>query len=253
MDALRLIKTTRHALAEARTAQGVLLEARQAGLLTEAVGARIAEQDSGEIGALGQLLCDAGAHAAGCLDDPPGALGTLDTLDVLGPPGTDWAGGRARRLDDLGELDPVLCELCFLLHEVAEALVVLACGADAESVYWRCIDGVDAGADCKEVAAELLRAVRRANGLPPPEEDGPEYLDEGPFDVPAGRPGCSGEAVDSVDSVGAGDSVDLSATGSEDPSERLGPLLSVRLGPPIGTGAGARARAGAGAGAVGQP
>ncbi|MEV7180329.1 DUF6099 family protein [Kitasatospora sp. NPDC093679] len=88
-----------------------------------AVGARIAEQDSGEIGALGQLLCDAGAHAAGCLDDPPGALGTLDTLDALGPPGTDWAGGRARRLDDLGELDPVLCELCFLLHEVAEALV----------------------------------------------------------------------------------------------------------------------------------
>ncbi|MCU7824765.1 DUF6099 family protein [Kitasatospora sp. DSM 101779] len=233
MDALRLIKTTRHALAEARTAQDVLLEARQAGLLTEAVGARIAEQDAGEIGALGQLLCDAGAHAAGCLDDPPAVPDTLDTLDALGPPGTDWAGGRARRLDDLGELDPVLCELCFLLHEVAEALVVLACGADAESVYWRCIDGVDAGADCKEVAADLLRAVRREKGLPPPEEDGPEYLDEGVSDVSTGR------AADALSGPSADLPLGRGVSAQEDPSERFGPLLSVRLGPPVGAAAGA--------------
>ncbi|PBC79809.1 hypothetical protein BX265_4633 [Streptomyces sp. TLI_235] len=241
MDALRLIKTTRHALAEARTAQGVLLEARQAGLLTEAVGARIAEQDSGEIGALGQLLCDTGAHAAGCLDEQPAACDTLDTSD---PPGPDWTAGRAHRLDELGDLDPVLCELCFLLHEVAEALVVLACGAEAESVYWRCIDGVDAGADCKEVAADLLRAVRRENGLPSPDEDGPEYLDGGLFDpsaddVPDPPPGHLPARSTAGQTVGAaaGPGVDLAG-----PAEHPG-ALSVRLAPPVG----------AAAGSVGQP
>ncbi|WP_354640437.1 DUF6099 family protein [Kitasatospora camelliae] len=154
MDALRLIKTARHALAEARTVPDALHEAWQAGLLTEAVGARIADRETGEAGALGQLLCDAGGHAAACLDQPS------DDPDDPGGGDGEWAGGgRVERLDELGELEPVLRELGGLLHEVAETLVVLACGADGESLYWRCIDGVDAGAECKELVAELLRTL----------------------------------------------------------------------------------------------
>ncbi|MDH6125126.1 DUF6099 family protein [Kitasatospora sp. GP82] len=174
MDALRLIKTARHALAEARSVPDALAEAWQAGLLTEAVGARIAERESGETGALGQLLCDAGAHTVGCLEQPTTEAAADDGADQEWSRG-EWGGtGRAARLDELGELEPVLDELGRLLHEVAETLVVLACGADAESLYWRCIDGVDAGAECKDLVAELLRTVRKQS-----EDGGAESPDEG--------------------------------------------------------------------------
>ncbi|GAA2257383.1 hypothetical protein GCM10010430_46500 [Kitasatospora cystarginea] len=185
MDALRLIKTARHALAETRSASDALAEAWQAGLLTEAVGGRIAERESGELGALGQLLCDAGAHAVGCLEQPSGGAaaegGTEGGTEEEWSRG-EWGGtGRASRLDELGELEPVLRELGRLLHEVAEALVVLACGADGERLYWRCIDGIDAGAECKDLVAELLRAVRRQSGDSSGEaaEESTDFPDEG--------------------------------------------------------------------------
>ncbi|WP_405013303.1 DUF6099 family protein [Kitasatospora sp. NBC_01539] len=202
MDALRLIKTARHTLAQARTASDVLEEARQTVLLIEAVGIRIAHRETGEIGALGQLLRDAGSHAVACLARPP------DDTEEAGPrkdhagdphdrsaggarverPSADrTAGVRAERLDGLGELEPLLHELGSLLHEVAEALVVLACGADAETVYWQCIDGVDAGAECKDLVAELLRTVRRDSGAAP--QDAGEADDDRP---PAAGPGTAG-------------------------------------------------------------
>ncbi|MDH6578662.1 DUF6099 family protein [Kitasatospora sp. MAP5-34] len=171
MDALRLIKTARHALAEARTASDALTEAWQAGLLTEAIGARIAERENGEVGVLGQLLCDAGAHAVSCLDQPPTGPVPDDAacLDWNREDWNraDWSGtGRAARLGEVGDLEPALEELGRLLHEAAETLVVLACGAAAESLYWRCIDGVDAGAECKDLVAELLRTVRKDADTP---------------------------------------------------------------------------------------
>jgi len=190
MDALRLIKTARHALAEARTVPDVLAEAWQAGLLTEAVGARIAEREDGEIAALGQLLCDAGAHSVSCLDQPPTGPVADDGTDPEWSR-ADWVGtGRAGRLDEVGELEPVLEELGRLLHEVAETLVVLACGADAESLYWRCIDGVDAGAECKDLVAELLRTVRKGAGRDEGEDEGPDPMGPGPsmVVVPLGPP-----------------------------------------------------------------
>ncbi|MFF1874269.1 DUF6099 family protein [Kitasatospora herbaricolor] len=159
MDALRLIKTARHAMAEARDVPDVLLEAWQAGLLTEAVGSRLAERGDAEVAALGQLLSEAGAQVASCLEPSPESAAAVDF----------GGSGRASRLTDLGDLDPLLEELARLLHDATETLVVLACGADAESLYWTCIDGVDAGSECKDLVAELHRAVRRAE--PAGEED----------------------------------------------------------------------------------
>lgn len=200
MDALRLIKTARHALAEARTVPDALQEAWQAGLLTEAVGARIAEREIGEVGALGQLLYEAGAHAASCLEQP--------SEDSAG----GWPGGsRADRLGEIDALDPLLRELEALLHEVAETLVVLACGADAESLYWRCIDGVDAGAECKDLVVELLRTVRKqARG-----ESGP--------DEPVDRSGRGAQQAPGPPAAGPAD---------DRPGERVEPILVVSLAPP---------------------
>ncbi|WP_033818083.1 DUF6099 family protein [Kitasatospora sp. MBT63] len=215
MDALRLIKTARHALAEARTVPDALLEAWQAGLLTEAVGARIAGREAGELAALGQLLCDAGSHTAGCLEQPPDAEAEWSAQvegEWCGPDewSAEWSGnGRVERMSELGELEPVLLALGSLLNEVAETLVVLACGAEAESVYWRCIDGVDAGAECKDLVAELLRTVRRESGAPPGEQEG----SEGPEDVDEPQAGHLADGL--VDGLADG-LMDASAADSAD-------------------------------------
>ncbi|MEV4614499.1 DUF6099 family protein [Kitasatospora sp. NPDC049258] len=261
MDALRLIKTARHALAEARTVPDALLEAWQAGLLTEAVGARIAEGEGGERAALGQLLCDAGGHAAACLEPPPEtdprwagdpacADGACAGDGCAGDDGEacagdareaadDWSagwsagwsgGGRAGRLSELGELEPVLLGLGTLLHEVAETLVVLACGAEAESVYWRCIDGVDAGAECKDLVVELLRTVRREAGTPVPEAaEIPESVDAVPDEDDLDPAEASGEA--GAVRPGGGSTPGRTA---DRRAQRTAPILVVPLGPPGG-------------------
>ncbi|MFJ6140048.1 DUF6099 family protein [Kitasatospora sp. NPDC092286] len=219
MEALRLIRTARHALAEAREVPEVLAEARQAALLTEAVGARLSELDDGELAGLGRQLSEAGAHAAGCLDQT--------WSDRCAPPG--WGGsGRAGRLTDLGELAPALGELGGLLQDVGEALVVLACGADTESLYWTCIDGVDAGAECKDVVGRLRQTVGAAAG-----EEGADTA-SGPGGVADGAAGPPPPWA--------------SATG------RASPSLVLRLGPPVGgTAEGGAEQGGAAEGRAAPP
>ncbi|MER6299952.1 DUF6099 family protein [Kitasatospora sp. NPDC001539] len=154
MEALRLIRTARHALVEARHVSDVLAEARQAALLIEAVGARLAESEDDELTGPGQQLSEAGAHAAVCLDRSI-AKGAL------------VSGARAARLTELGDPAATLGALEELLREVGETLVVLACGAETESLYWTCIDGVDAVSECKDVAARLREAVGGGAGREP--------------------------------------------------------------------------------------
>ncbi|MFJ8475746.1 DUF6099 family protein [Kitasatospora sp. NPDC094011] len=152
MEALRLIKTARHALAEARHVPDVLAEARQAALLTEAVGALLTEsEEDDDLPGLGQQLSEAGAHAAIC-------LGRSVATNAL------VHGGRVGRITELGEPAVALEALDDLLREVGETLVVLACGADSESLYWACIDGVDAVSECKDVTARLIEAADRGGG-----------------------------------------------------------------------------------------
>ncbi|MET9398319.1 DUF6099 family protein [Kitasatospora sp. NPDC002965] len=218
MEALRLIKTARHALAETRNVPDVLAEARQAALLTEAVGARLAESDEGELAGLGQQLVESAAHAAGCLDQSGGDASAVTAFGV---------GGRAGRLTDLGDLGPALGELGGLLRDVGETLVVLACGADTESLYWTCIDGVDAGAECTDLVGRLLQAVGRVT-----EEDGPP-----------GEDGSTQENHTQENRVGA-DRTEEARAEEVCPQEkdgpvllapaagRRGPLLVVRLDPP---------------------
>ena len=153
MDALRLIRSTRHALGEARSVPEVLVEAWQACMLTEAVGGYLALHGEEPLRAGAQLLAEAGGHTGGCLDRPPG----------------DPAGfGRAAGLTGVAEPVVVLKELRGLVHDVAEALVVVACGADSEELYWQCIDAVDGAADCKDAVGGLLRTLGSEPGPEPP-------------------------------------------------------------------------------------
>jgi hypothetical protein len=152
MDAQRLIKSTRHALTEARSVPPALIEAWQACILVEAVATvaalALAERDlldGGGSGAaeIARALTEAAGHAV-----------------VRGPSHTDGGGpSRADRLSAVGDLVGTVRELRALIHETAEALIVLACGAQEQDLYWRCIDSVDAVAECQELATDLLRAV----------------------------------------------------------------------------------------------
>ncbi|MFJ5232046.1 DUF6099 family protein [Kitasatospora sp. NPDC088391] len=224
MEALRLIKTVRHALAEARAASDILHEAWQSGLIAEAVGARIADHDGEEFATLGQLLGEAGAHTASCLRQPP-----EPGLDD--PPGgfAGWSGpGLVERLTEIGELEPVLVELAALLDEMRESLVVLACGADTESLYWSCIDGLDAGSECRDLVAELLREQRRTTGgAEDYPEDGSEDGSEDAADGPDGGAGGGAEG-DGIAGEGAG-----RWPGG---ARREEPRLVVPLGPPVPAG-----------------
>ncbi|WP_377268988.1 DUF6099 family protein [Peterkaempfera sp. SMS 1(5)a] len=159
MDALRLIKSTRHALTQTRGVPEVLVEAWQACTLTEAVGGHLVLHGEEPLRAAAQRLLEAGGHAGGCLDRPP----------------EDWTGfGRVARLTELEDPALALRELRMLLHEAAEALIVVACGADTETLYWQCIDAVDAAAECRDAATELLRILH--------EESDPEFAD--PVETP---------------------------------------------------------------------
>jgi hypothetical protein len=155
MDALRLIKSTRHGLTEARSVPQVLAECWQACALAEAVAAvaalELMERElpdggcrSGGASAIARAVMEAAGHAAACVGRPP-----------------DDGGGpsRAERLTVLTDAAVTLRELCRLVQETAEALIVLACGAGEQELYWRCIDSVDSVAECQELAAQLLRAV----------------------------------------------------------------------------------------------
>src|SRR4051812_48899816 len=138
MDALRLIKSTRHGLTEARNVAQVLAEAWQACALAEAVAQALAKElaeptaplegaGSGAV-EIARAVAEAAGHAAACVGRPP----------------DDGAGAsRAERLSLLTDLPGTARELRILVQETAEALIVLACGATEQDLYWRCIDSVD--------------------------------------------------------------------------------------------------------------
>lgn len=184
MDALRLIKTTRRALAEARTVPGVLSEAWQGAALTQALAERICGHPVGEVADVARLLARAGRHAVGLLEA---------AADPVEPAG-QAAASRADRLSRVGELGPPLEQLRLLLVETAEALIAIAGSSDsvAQGAYWLAIDGLDASAECRSLVIELLRVLRRLAHEDGPvvdgEPDGDRRAGTGPRAAPSPGP-----------------------------------------------------------------
>jgi Family of unknown function (DUF6099) len=202
MDAQRLIKSTRHALTEVRSVPPALIEAWQACTLVEAVAATAAvglterallEGSSCGAVEIASALAEAAGHAAACVGRPP-----------------DDSGGpsRAERLSTVRDVEATVSELRTLIHETAEALIVLACGAAEQELYWRCVDSVDAVAECEELATELLRAVRAGRpdpgpapgsdpgsdpGLEPGSDPGPGREPRPAFETPWRQPADHGD------------------------------------------------------------
>ncbi|MFI5567403.1 DUF6099 family protein [Streptomyces sp. NPDC051740] len=151
MDAVRLIVTSRRALAASGGVRESLTEVWQAQALAQATGSRLAVVGPPELRGEALGLVELAGRGCGVLGTPELAPGEL----------------RAAQLTELGEPRPVLMHLGGLLGEVGIALVGLACSADDEAAYWRCMEAIDAADESRDRVQEMLRKLAdRDESLP---------------------------------------------------------------------------------------
>ncbi|GAA1433237.1 DUF6099 family protein [Streptomyces thermospinosisporus] len=151
MDAVRLIVTSRRALAASGGAPELLTEVWQAQALAQAVGSRLAVAGPPELRGEALGLTELAGRGCGVLDTPVIAPGEL----------------RAAQLTELGDARQSLTDLGGLLGEVGMALVGLACAADDEATYWQCMEAIDAADESRDRVLEMLRKLAdRDQSLP---------------------------------------------------------------------------------------
>ncbi|GAB2868132.1 DUF6099 family protein [Streptomyces deserti] len=151
MDAVRLIVTSRRALAASGDAPEILAEVWQAQALAQAIGSRLAVSGPPELRGEALGLTELAGRGCGVLDTPVLASGEL----------------RAAQLTELGDARQALMYLGGLLGEVGIALVGLACAADGEGTYWQCMEAIDAADESRDRVLEMLRRLAdREQALP---------------------------------------------------------------------------------------
>ncbi|MCT7356374.1 DUF6099 family protein [Streptomyces sp. 15-116A] len=151
MDAVRLIVTSRRALAASGGVPELLTEVWQAQALAQAVGSRLAVAGPPELRGEALGLTELAGRGCGVLDTPVLAPGEL----------------RAAQLTDLGDARQSLLYLGGLLGEVGIALVGLACAAGDEATYWQCMEAIDAADESRDRVLEMLRKLAdRDESLP---------------------------------------------------------------------------------------
>ncbi|MER7484390.1 DUF6099 family protein [Streptomyces sp. NPDC126497] len=149
MDAVRLIMTSRRALAAGGGAGELLTEVWQAQALAQAIGSRLAVAGPPELRGEALGLTELAGRGCGVLDIPD-----LDPGEL-----------RAARLTELGEPHPVLMHLGGLLGEVGIALVGLASSAEDEATYWQCMEAIDAADESRDRVLEMLRKLATHEAL----------------------------------------------------------------------------------------
>lgn len=151
MEAVRLIEATRTALAQCAAPHGVLAEAWQAQALAEAVGSHLALGGPHAVRADALGLREAGARAC----------------RALHARGRCAASIRAARLTTMHDPRDALTALSALLAEVGTALFGAAVAAQEETLYWQCVEAIDAADESGDRAAALLRrfAVPEPGGV----------------------------------------------------------------------------------------
>ncbi|MFE7974307.1 DUF6099 family protein [Streptomyces shenzhenensis] len=152
MDAVRLIVTSRCALAASSDAPQILAEVWQAQALAQAIGSRLAVSGPPELRGEALGLTELAGRGCGVLDAPD-----LDPGDL-----------RAAQLTELDDARHTLLCLGGLLAEVGIALVGLASAAADETTYWQCMEAIDAADESRDRVREMLRklAAREEAALP---------------------------------------------------------------------------------------
>ncbi|GGR70722.1 hypothetical protein GCM10010269_07040 [Streptomyces humidus] len=143
MDAVRLILTSRRALAGSGGRAGILKEVWQAQALAQAIGSRLAVSGPPEL--RGEALGLTELAGRGC--------------GVLGPPDLGPGDLLAARLTELDDARRALLDLGGLLGEVSIALVGLAGSLDDQGTYWQCMEAIDAADESRDRVLEMLRKL----------------------------------------------------------------------------------------------
>ncbi|MES5818470.1 DUF6099 family protein [Streptomyces sp. RG80] len=156
MDAVRLIVTSRRALAGSGGGPQILTEVWQAQALAQAIGSRLAVSGPPRLRGEALGLTELAGRGCGVLDTPD-----LDTADL-----------RAAQLTELGDARQVLLCLGGLLGEVGIALVGLACAADDEGTYWQCMEAIDAADESRDRVLEMLNKLANRDQALPEREAG---------------------------------------------------------------------------------
>ncbi|MGP4089924.1 DUF6099 family protein [Streptomyces sp. KR55] len=156
MDAVRLILTSRRALAASGDVTQTMTEVWQAQALAQAIGSRLAVSGPPEL--RGEALGLTELAGRGC--------------GVLGTPELDKGELRAAQLTELGDARQALLHLGGLLGEVGIALVGIACSAPDEGTYWQCMEAIDAADESRDRVLEMLRKLADREHVVPEREAG---------------------------------------------------------------------------------
>ncbi|MFF1546507.1 DUF6099 family protein [Streptomyces sp. NPDC058291] len=143
MDAVRLIWTSRRALADSGGRAEILTEVWQAQALAQAIGSRLAVSGPPELRGEALGLTELAGRGCGVLGSPD-----LDPGDLL-----------AARLTELDDARQALLDLGGLLAEVGIALVGLASSMDDQATYWQCVEAIDAADESRDRVLEMLRKL----------------------------------------------------------------------------------------------
>ncbi|MFG2722862.1 DUF6099 family protein [Streptomyces sp. NPDC048416] len=143
MDAARLLKVSQHALAQSRAVLDIVAEAWQAQALAQAIGGHLAASGPPELRGEARGLSEAGGRGCAVLDHP----------------GMRRAGIRAAQLSEVADAASALTSLSVLLGDVAMALVSVACATDDESLYWQCMEAIDAADESSDRVRGMLRRL----------------------------------------------------------------------------------------------
>ncbi|MFD5573563.1 DUF6099 family protein [Streptomyces cadmiisoli] len=156
MDAVRLILTSRRALAASGDVPQIMTEVWQAQALAQAIGSRLAVFGPPELRGEALGLTELAGRGCGVLDTPQ-----FDTEEL-----------RAARLTELGDARQALLSLGGLLGEVGIALVGIACSAPDEGRYWQCMEAIDAADESRDRVLEMLRRLADREPALPEREAG---------------------------------------------------------------------------------
>ncbi|WP_409469142.1 DUF6099 family protein [Streptomyces sp. HC307] len=156
MDAVRLILTSRRALAASGDMAQIMTEVWQAQALAQAIGSRFAVFGPPELRGEALGLTELAGRGCGVLDTPE-----LDTGEL-----------RAAQLTELGDARQTLLHLGGLLGEVGIALVGIACSVPDEGTYWQCMEAIDAADESRDRVLEMLRKLADREHVVPEREAG---------------------------------------------------------------------------------
>ncbi|WP_189531619.1 DUF6099 family protein [Streptomyces roseolilacinus] len=188
MDAERLISISRSDLAGSRAVPDIMASAWQAQCLAQAIGDHLALFGPRELRGEARGLGETGGRGGAAPDHPVRRTGVT-----------------ASRLSEVLDLRGTLLALGVLLGEVGMALVAVACATDEESLYWQCIEAIDAADEAGDRVRVMLRRMAVHDRARPPDGangrwgHGGTALGGVPGARPAGAEGPRPERVEVTD------------------------------------------------------